>query len=136
MSPISTLLSTTYLSDNCMYYIANICSSLMTYYTILTTASCRTDKTYLSLFQTDEMPSLVEAIESKYGDDWDSFDKILPAIAIFVPPPRGSLPPMLVFNDCSIDSAGNLTVLQDKCTRIQELDLAQNCLTEWSEVSM
>lgn len=81
------------------------------------------------------MPSLLEAIDRKYGDEWDCFDKILPAIAIFVPPPRGCLPPLLVFNDCSIDSAGSPEVLQDKCSRVQELDLAQNCLTEWSEVS-
>lgn len=81
------------------------------------------------------MPTLLEAIERKYGDDWGSLDKMLPAISIYVPPPRGSLPPLLVFNDCSIDSAGEPNELQDKCSRVQELDLAQNCLTEWDEVS-
>jgi len=80
------------------------------------------------------MPSLLEAIDSKYGDDWSCHDKIMPAIAIFVPPPRNCLPPLLVFNDCSIDSAGNPDQLLDKCGRVQELDLAQNSLTEWSEI--
>ncbi|KAG8279294.1 hypothetical protein J6590_004103 [Homalodisca vitripennis] len=80
------------------------------------------------------MPSLLEAIERKYGNDGECFDKVLPVIAIYVPPPRQCLPPLLVFNDCDIDTAGNPAQLQDKCARVQELDLAQNSLTEWSEI--
>jgi len=58
-------------------------------------------------------------------------------IAIYVPRknPRNMIPNLLVLNDCDIDSAGQESDLRDKCQGVEELDLAQNCLSRWSEVS-
>lgn len=82
------------------------------------------------------MPSLLEAIAEKYGcfED-DTFDQM--PIAIYVPRknPRNIIPNLLVLNDCDIDSAGQEADLRDKCHGVEELDLAQNCLSRWSEVS-
>lgn len=81
------------------------------------------------------MPSLLEAIIEKYGcfED-DTFDQM--PIAIYVPRknPRNMIPNLLVLNDCDIDSAGHESDLRDKCHGVEELDLAQNCLSRWSEV--
>lgn len=81
------------------------------------------------------MPSLLEAIENKYGEVAETCELDLP-IAIYVPKkgPRNCIPSLLVLNDCSIDSAGTRELLQDKCQGVEELDLAQNCLTQWTEV--
>lgn len=81
------------------------------------------------------MPSLLEAIVEKYGcfED-DTFDQM--PIAIYVPRknPRNMIPNLLVLNDCDIDSAGQESDLRDKCHGVEELDLAQNRLSRWSEV--
>lgn len=81
------------------------------------------------------MPSLLEAIVEKYGclED-DTFDQM--PIAIYVPRknPRNMIPNLLVLNDCDIDSAGHEPDLRDKCRGVEELDLAQNSLSRWSEV--
>lgn len=82
------------------------------------------------------MPSLLEAIAEKYGcfED-DTFDRM--PIAIYVPRknPRNMIPNLLVLNDCDIDSAGHESDLRDKCHGVEELDLAQNRLSRWNEVS-
>jgi hypothetical protein len=77
------------------------------------------------------MPSLLEAIDSKYGDDDADFE-----ISIFVPKksPRNVIPSLLVLNDCDIESAGDEKELATKCRGVEELDLAQNKLTCWEEV--
>ncbi|KAG8229900.1 hypothetical protein J437_LFUL009764 [Ladona fulva] len=83
-----------------------------------------------------QMASLLEAIENKYGsDDPDEFGSDLP-IAIYVPKksPRKCIPSLLVLNDCDIESAGDEQALDEKCQQVEELDLAQNKLSEWSEV--
>ncbi|XP_075234001.1 tubulin folding cofactor E like protein mlt isoform X2 [Lycorma delicatula] len=82
------------------------------------------------------MPSLLEAIEAKYGDDDKEICSLDLPIAIYVPrkSPRCCIPSLLVLNDCAIDSAGNSEELQDKCQRVEELDLAQNNLQSWTEV--
>ncbi|KAL5244492.1 hypothetical protein ACI65C_011902 [Semiaphis heraclei] len=81
------------------------------------------------------MPSLLEAIVEKYEcfED-DTFDQM--PIAIYVPRknPRNMIPNLLVLNDCDIDSAGQESDLRDKCQGVEELDLAQNCLSRWSEI--
>lgn len=76
------------------------------------------------------MPSLLEAIVKKY----ESFDQI--PIAIHVPRknPGNMILNLLVLNDCDIDSAGQESDLRKKCQGVEELDLAQNCLSRWSEV--
>ncbi|CAF4831065.1 tubulin-specific chaperone cofactor E-like protein [Pieris napi] len=83
------------------------------------------------------MPSLLEALERKYGAKGEVNPSIddLP-VAIFVPKrsPRLSVPTLLVLNDCDIDCAGEATVLADKCADVVELDLANNKLTDWEEV--
>jgi len=82
------------------------------------------------------MPSLVEAIACKYGpDDPEDFVAGIP-VAIYVPKkgPRNIVPSLLVLNDCNIDSAGDVHDLGNKCKCVEELDLAQNSLTRWSEV--
>lgn len=84
------------------------------------------------------MPSLVEALEGKYGpDDTEALDQGLP-IAIYVPRkgPRNIVPSLLVLNDCDINSAGDEHDLQKKCHAVEELDLAQNNLTNWADVSV
>ncbi|XP_039756808.1 tubulin-specific chaperone cofactor E-like protein isoform X2 [Pararge aegeria] len=83
------------------------------------------------------MPSLLEALERKYG----AKGEINPAIddipvAIFVPKrsPRLSVPTLLVLNDCDIDCAGDANTLADKCADVVELDLANNKLSDWKEI--
>lgn len=84
------------------------------------------------------MPSLLEALERKYGSKGEVNPPIddLP-VAIFVPKrsPRLSVPTLLVLNDCDIDCAGEACGLADKCADVVELDLANNKLTDWKEVS-
>lgn len=85
------------------------------------------------------MPSLVEAIEQKYGDsstDSDGSEEGI-TVSIFVPrkPPRVTLPSLLVLNDCDITTAGEKQALSDKCSCVEELDLAKNKLNYWPEVS-
>ncbi|CAH0686311.1 unnamed protein product [Spodoptera exigua] len=83
------------------------------------------------------MPSLLEALERKYGAKGEVNAPIddMP-VAIFVPKrsPRLSVPTLLVLNDCEIDCAGDARALADKCADVVELDLANNKLTEWNEV--
>lgn len=83
------------------------------------------------------MPSLLEALERKYGAKGEvnpSIDDM--PVAIFVPKrsPRLSVPTLLVLNDCDIDCAGDASALADKCADVVELDLANNKLTDWEEV--
>ncbi|CAH0386046.1 unnamed protein product [Bemisia tabaci] len=81
------------------------------------------------------MPSLLEAITEKYGaDSMDSLDEL--PIAIYVPKrgPRNIVPSLLVLNDCDIDTAGSENELKQKCQCVEDLDLAQNNLTQWSEI--
>lgn len=46
-----------------------------------------------------------------------------------------SVPQVLVLNDCGIDQAGPPEDLKKKCNSVKELDLAQNKLENWNEVS-
>lgn len=84
------------------------------------------------------MPSLLEALERKYGAKGEVNPPIddMP-VAIFVPKrsPRLSVPTLLVLNDCDIDCAGDACALADKCADVVELDIANNKLAEWEEVS-
>lgn len=87
-----------------------------------------------------KMPSLLEALEQKYGesstDSEGSEEEEGISISIFVPqkPPRLSVPSLLVLNDCNIASAGDKQALVDKCAGVEELDLANNKLQHWPEV--
>lgn len=45
------------------------------------------------------------------------------------------MPQVLVLNDCGIDQAGAPEDLKKKCNTVKELDLAQNKLENWNEVS-
>lgn len=82
------------------------------------------------------MPTLLEALENKYGfgDHREKIDETL--VSIFVPklPPRLSVPELLILNDCNIDKAGKPEDLRQKCYTVKELDLAQNKLEDWDEV--
>lgn len=82
------------------------------------------------------MPTLLEALENKYGfgDHREKIDETL--VSIFVPklPPRLSVPELLILNDCNIDKAGKPEDLRQKCCTVKELDLAQNKLEDWDEV--
>lgn len=87
------------------------------------------------------MPSLVEAIEQKYGEnsidsDASEEDEGI-SVSIFVPskPQRIAIPSLLVLNDCDITTAGEEQVLEAKCASVEELDLAKNKLNEWQEVN-
>lgn len=81
------------------------------------------------------MPSLLEALERKYGlsEDISIEDSVVP---IYVPklPPLVCVPELLVLNDCDIDCAGDAETLEEKCRAVKELDLAQNNLRDWNEV--
>lgn len=86
------------------------------------------------------MPSLVEAIDQKYGfisTDSDGSEEEGITVSIFVPrrPPRAIVPSLLVLNDCDITTAGEKEALVDKCSCVEELDLAKNKLNYWPEVS-
>ncbi|XP_058466734.1 tubulin-specific chaperone cofactor E-like protein [Malaya genurostris] len=82
------------------------------------------------------MPTLLEALDAKYGlgDQKDKSDEAL--VSIFVPklPARLSVPELLILNDCNIDKAGEPDDLRRKCCTVRELDLAQNKLENWDEV--
>ncbi|KAL1506392.1 hypothetical protein ABEB36_005764 [Hypothenemus hampei] len=87
------------------------------------------------------MPSLLEALEQKYGDPVDSdsspdADSAGISVAIFVPckSPRAAVPALLVLNDCDIATAGEREALVAKCSNVEELDLAKNKLDQWTEV--
>lgn len=82
-----------------------------------------------------KMPSLLEAINSKYGIYGDEIYDHTP-VAIYVPKrsPRKYIPSLLVLNDCDIDSAGHELDLKEKCKTVEDLDLAQNNLSQWTEV--
>nr|CAI5820020.1 unnamed protein product [Callosobruchus analis] len=85
------------------------------------------------------MPSLLEAIEQKYGEiptDSDGSEDEGISVSIFVPckPPRAVVPALLVLNDCDIATAGEKEALVQKCAGVEELDLAKNKLNDWPEV--
>lgn len=101
------------------------------------------------------MPSLLEALERKYGLGSCDMEHQESQVSIFVPklPPRlmyvisdllkyiiiinlhfYSVPELLVLNDCDIDKAGEPEDLKQKCCSVKELDLAQNKLQNWCEV--
>lgn len=86
------------------------------------------------------MPSLLEALEQKYGEsstesDGSEEEEGL-SISIYVPskPQRTAVPSLLVLNDCDITSAGERQSLIAKCSGVEELDLAKNKLKDWEEV--
>ncbi|XP_012339274.1 tubulin-specific chaperone cofactor E-like protein [Apis florea] len=94
------------------------------------------------------MPSLLEALELKYGSSTtdcsltdeeteSSSPKAALSVSIFIPKksPRHTVPALLVLQDCDIESAGNdAEKLSKKCRNVEELDLAQNKLSQWNEV--
>ncbi|XP_037050302.1 tubulin-specific chaperone cofactor E-like protein [Bradysia coprophila] len=81
------------------------------------------------------MPTLLEALEEKYGLG-DGLEAQESQVCIFVPklPPRLIVPELLVLNDCDIDKAGEPDDIKEKCRSVKELDLAQNKLQNWNEV--
>lgn len=99
-----------------------------------------------------KMPSLLEALELKYGSttndcsecsltDEENELSVSPktalSVSIFIPKksPRHTVPALLVLQDCDIECAGNdAEKLRNKCKNVEELDLAQNKLTEWNQV--
>ncbi|KAL2749061.1 tubulin-specific chaperone cofactor E-like protein [Vespula maculifrons] len=105
---------------------------------------------YLDLepYNVVRMPSLLEALELKYGssttecsltdDEGESGSpKAALSVSIFIPKksPRHTVPALLVLQDCDIECAGNDDEkLRNKCKNVEELDLAQNKLSQWTEV--
>lgn len=98
------------------------------------------------------MPSLLEALELKYGSttadcseccltdeetELSGSPKSALSVSIFIPKksPRHTVPALLVLQDCDIECAGNdAEKLKNKCKNVEELDLAQNKLSQWDEV--
>lgn len=86
------------------------------------------------------MPSLLEALEQKYGESSTESDGSEEeegiSISIYVPSKsqRTAVPSLLVLNDCDITSAGERQSLIAKCSGVEELDLAKNKLKDWEEV--
>lgn len=90
----------------------------------------------------------MEALELKYGDapaDSSLTDeeaesgspRAALSVSIFIPKksPRHTVPALLVLQDCDIESAGaDDEKLRNKCKNVEELDLAQNKLSQWAEV--
>lgn len=85
------------------------------------------------------MPSLLEALEHKYGSESstesEGSEEEL-CVSIFLPrhPPRVLVPSLLVLNDCDITTAGETETLKHKCEAVEELDLAKNKLHCWPEI--
>lgn len=88
------------------------------------------------------MPSLLEALEQKYGESSTESDGSEEeegiSISIYVPSKsqRTAIPSLLVLNDCDITSAGERQSLIAKCSGVEELDLAKNKLRDWEEVGV
>lgn len=85
------------------------------------------------------MPSLLEALEQKYGEsstESDCSDDEGISVSIFVPckSARTVVPALLILNDCDIATAGEKEALEAKCSGVEELDLAKNKLNHWIEV--
>ncbi|XP_022912585.2 tubulin-specific chaperone cofactor E-like protein [Onthophagus taurus] len=85
------------------------------------------------------MPSLLEALEQKYGEsstESEGSEEEGISVSIFVPRrnQRVTVPSLLVLNDCDITTAGEHSALIDKCASVEELDLAKNKLNYWPEV--
>lgn len=86
------------------------------------------------------MPTLVEALEQKYGESSAESDGSEEeegiSVSIYVPSKsqRTAVPSLLVLNDCDITSAGERQSLIAKCSAVEELDLAKNKLKDWEEV--
>ncbi|KAK9512384.1 hypothetical protein O3M35_000827 [Rhynocoris fuscipes] len=79
------------------------------------------------------MPSLLEGIEAKYGTELEDCELDIPILYV-QGKSQNFTPHILVFNDFGIDSAGSEESLKSKCQHVQELDLAQNALSQWAEV--
>ena len=54
---------------------------------------------------------------------------------IFAEEGKLMVPQILALNNCCITDAGDNTELKDLCSTVYELDLAENTIQEWSEVS-
>lgn len=85
------------------------------------------------------MPSLLEALEQKYGEsstESEGSEEEGISVSIFVPrkSQRMAIPSVLVLNDFDISSAGEREALINKCSGVEELDLAKNKLNYWNEV--
>ncbi|CRK99133.1 CLUMA_CG012161, isoform A [Clunio marinus] len=83
------------------------------------------------------MPTLLEALEEKYGFAQTSDIEAEPELLMLRLPkrtPLQSVPQVLVLNDCGIDQAGAAEDLKKKCNTVKELDLAQNKLENWNEI--
>lgn len=80
------------------------------------------------------MPSLLEGIEAKYGTELEDCELDIPILYV-QGKTQNFMPQILVFNDFGIDSAGSEESLKSKCQHVQELDLAQNSLSQWAEVN-
>lgn len=89
---------------------------------------------FLRCYRARNMPSLLEGIEAKYGRDSEDFSALGIPILYVTRSNANAVPPVLVFNDFGIDSAGSEECLKSKCQNVQELDLAQNSLCQWTEV--
>jgi hypothetical protein len=84
------------------------------------------------------MPSLLDAIETKYGnpDDESLESSGEVKLVIFVPKSdhRKRLQRVLVLDKCEIDCAGDEETLGEVLSDLQELDLGHNQLANWTDV--
>jgi len=82
------------------------------------------------------MRSLTQAVHDKYDDDEDVQNS---EIVMFVHVPKTSrrkrLPSILVLDHCGIDSVGDEESLRSTCLDVRELDLSNNQISGWDEVS-
>lgn len=90
----------------------------------------------------EEAPTFVQVLSDKYNPDNFPYSRGQGLGIVLLPTPPGSpvkdrlfLPSVLVLNDCGVSKAGEGSDIAAFCSHVVELDLSQNQLRDWAEVS-
>ena len=82
------------------------------------------------------MPTLPEAVDSKYCDDSAVVTEVSCIALQLRRSGRQRLPSVLILADCEIEEAGQEEELQKRCEGVKELDISNNKIKHWDEVSV
>lgn len=81
------------------------------------------------------MPSLPEAVDLKYGDDYPTDVTEVACVALSLKRKgRNRLPSVMILAECDIEEAGEEEEVQKTCEGVRELDLSKNKFKEWPEI--
>ncbi|CAL4121187.1 unnamed protein product [Meganyctiphanes norvegica] len=81
------------------------------------------------------MPSLPEAVDLKYGDDYPAQVTEVACVALSLKRKgRMRLPSVMILSECDIEEAGDEEEVQKTCEGVRELDVSRNKFKEWPEV--